>query len=75
MRLALVAAAVAGTYPLAKRFFPIPQLYLGVAFSFGIPMAFAAVLGQVPRLGWLLFVANMLLGRGLRHRVRNGRSR
>jgi len=59
MRLALVAAAVAGTYPLAKRFFPIPQLYLGVAFSFGIPMAFAAVLGHVPPLGWLLFVANM----------------
>jgi 4-hydroxybenzoate polyprenyltransferase len=60
MRLALIAAAVAGTYPLAKRFFPIPQLYLGVAFSFGIPMAFAAVLGEVPRLGWLFFVANML---------------
>lgn len=59
MRLALVAAAVAGTYPLAKRFFPIPQLYLGVAFSFGIPMAFAAVQGSVPPLGWLLFVANM----------------
>ena len=59
MRLALVAAAVAGTYPLAKRFFPIPQLYLGVAFSFGIPMAFAAVLGHVPHLGWMLFVANM----------------
>jgi 4-hydroxybenzoate polyprenyltransferase len=59
MRLALVAAAVAGTYPLAKRFFPIPQLYLGVAFSFGIPMAFAAVQSQVPPLGWLLFVANM----------------
>jgi 4-hydroxybenzoate polyprenyltransferase len=59
MRLALVAAAVAGTYPLAKRVFPIPQLYLGVAFSFGIPMAYAAVLGEVPRLGWILFVANM----------------
>ena len=59
MRLALVAAAVAGTYPLAKRFFPIPQLYLGVAFSFGIPMAFAAVRGDVPPLGWLLFGANM----------------
>lgn len=59
MRLALVAAAVAGTYPLAKRYFPIPQLYLGVAFSFGIPMAFAAVHGEVPPLGWLLFVANM----------------
>jgi 4-hydroxybenzoate polyprenyltransferase len=59
MRLALVAAAIAGTYPLAKRVFPIPQLYLGVAFSFGIPMAFAAVLGHVPQLGWLLFAANM----------------
>jgi 4-hydroxybenzoate polyprenyltransferase len=59
MRLALVAAAIAGTYPLAKRVFPIPQLYLGVAFSFGIPMAFAAVLGNVPKLGWLLFAANM----------------
>jgi 4-hydroxybenzoate polyprenyltransferase len=59
MRLALVAAAVAGTYPLAKRIFPIPQLYLGVAFSFGVPMAFAAVLGEVPPLGWLLFIANM----------------
>jgi 4-hydroxybenzoate polyprenyltransferase len=59
MRLALIAAAVAGTYPLAKRFFPIPQLYLGVAFSFGIPMAFAAALGEVPKLGWLFFVANM----------------
>ena len=59
MRLALIAAAVAGTYPLAKRFFPIPQLYLGVAFSFGIPMAFAAALGEVPKLGWLFFAANM----------------
>jgi 4-hydroxybenzoate polyprenyltransferase len=59
MRLALIAAAVAGTYPLAKRFFPVPQLYLGVAFSFGIPMAFAAVQGHVPTLGWLLFVGNM----------------
>jgi len=59
MRLALIAAAVAGTYPLAKRFFPIPQLYLGVAFSFGIPMAFAAVRGEVPVIGWWLFAANL----------------
>ena len=49
---------IAATYPLAKRFIPIPQLYLGVAFSFGIPMAFAAVLGTVPAVGWLLMLAN-----------------
>ncbi|MEG1833852.1 MAG: 4-hydroxybenzoate octaprenyltransferase [Burkholderiaceae bacterium] len=59
LRLALVALALAVTYPLFKRFFPIPQLYLGMAFSFGIPMAFAAVQGSVPPLGWLMFVANL----------------
>ena len=58
LRLAFVAVAIAATYPLAKRFFPVPQLYLGVAFSFGIPMAFAAVLGDVPAIGWWLMVAN-----------------
>lgn len=60
LRLAFVALAVAASYPLAKRFFAIPQVYLGIAFSFGIPMAFAAVLGEVPRIGWLMFIANML---------------
>ena len=60
LRLAIVALAVAATYPLAKRFLAVPQLYLSVAFSFGIPMAFAAVLGYVPPIGWLLFVANAL---------------
>jgi 4-hydroxybenzoate polyprenyltransferase len=59
LRLALVAVAITATYPLFKRFFPVPQLYLGVAFSFGIPMAFAAVQGEVPPLGWLLFLANV----------------
>lgn len=59
LRLALVALALAATYPLFKRFFPIPQLYLGIAFSFGIPMAFAAVGGAVPWQGWLMFVANL----------------
>ncbi len=59
LRLAIVAVVIAATYPLFKRFFPIPQLYLGIAFSFGIPMAFAAVLGDVPRIGWLLFAANL----------------
>jgi 4-hydroxybenzoate polyprenyltransferase len=58
LRLAIAAVAIAATYPLAKRFFPIPQLYLGVAFSFGIPMAFAAVQGIVPAIGWWLFLAN-----------------
>lgn len=56
---ALVALAVAVSYPLFKRFFPLPQAWLGVAFSFGIPMAFAAVRGEVPVLGWILFVGNM----------------
>ena len=57
-RLAIIAVAIAASYPFTKRFFPVPQLYLGIAFSFGIPMAFAAVLGTVPPIGWLLFVAN-----------------
>ena len=58
VQLALIAVVIAATYPLAKRFIPIPQLYLGIAFSFGIPMAFAAVLGTVPAVGWLLMLAN-----------------
>ncbi len=58
LRLAIAAVAIAATYPLFKRFFPLPQLYLGVAFSFGIPMAFAAVQGYVSLLGWTLFLAN-----------------
>jgi 4-hydroxybenzoate polyprenyltransferase len=58
VQLAFIGVAITATYPLAKRFMPIPQLYLGVAFSFGIPMAFAAVLGTVPAIGWLLMLAN-----------------
>jgi len=58
VQLAFIGVAIAATYPLAKRFMPIPQLYLGVAFSFGIPMAFAAVLATVPAIGWLLMLAN-----------------
>jgi 4-hydroxybenzoate polyprenyltransferase len=57
--LALVAVAVSVTYPYFKRFFPMPQAYLGIAFSFGIPMAFAEVSGQVSALGWWLFLANL----------------
>ena len=58
VQLAFIGVTIAATYPLAKRFMPIPQLYLGVAFSFGIPMAFAAVLETVPVIGWLLMLAN-----------------
>ncbi|HEX7156969.1 MAG TPA: 4-hydroxybenzoate octaprenyltransferase [Burkholderiaceae bacterium] len=57
--LSLVALAVAASYPFFKRFFPLPQAYLGIAFSFGIPMAFAAVQGSVGALGWALFAANL----------------
>ncbi len=53
------ALAVAIVYPYAKRFFAMPQAVLGVAFSFGIPMAFAAVRGEVPPLAWGLLVGNL----------------
>lgn len=58
--MSLPALFLAMTYPFTKRFFPVPQLYLGLAFSFGIPMAFAAVQNQVPLSAWLLFAANIL---------------
>lgn len=58
--LALGAAVMLVTYPLFKRFFPAPQIYLGAAFSWSIPMAYSAEAGAVPRLGWLLFVAGVL---------------
>jgi 4-hydroxybenzoate polyprenyltransferase len=53
------ALAIAIAYPFAKRFLAMPQAVLGVAFSFGIPMAFAAVLGQVPLLAWVLLLGNL----------------
>ena len=53
------ALAVAMAYPFAKRFFAMPQAVLGVAFSFGIPMAFAAVQSQVPALAWWLLLGNL----------------
>lgn len=56
--LACPALAIAIAYPFLKRFFALPQLFLGVAFSFGIPIAFAVVDGRVPAIGWSLFAAN-----------------
>ena len=58
--MSLPAVFLALTYPFTKRFFPIPQLYLGFAFSFGVPMAFAAETNAVPALAWLIFTANVL---------------
>ena len=57
--LAVVAAFLAVTYPLFKRFFAIPQAYLGIAFGFGIPMGFAATVGSVPVVAWLMLLANI----------------
>jgi len=57
--LSLVAVLLAASYPFTKRFFPLPQAYLGIAFGFGIPMAFAALTGTVPALAWVLLVANV----------------
>jgi 4-hydroxybenzoate polyprenyltransferase len=53
------ALVIAIAYPFAKRFVAMPQAVLGVAFSFGIPMAFAAVQGRVPLLAWILLLGNL----------------
>jgi 4-hydroxybenzoate polyprenyltransferase len=53
------ALAIAIGYPYAKRFVSMPQAVLGIAFSFGIPMAFAAVQGEVPLLAWVLLLGNL----------------
>jgi len=57
--LSFPAVFLAASYPFTKRFLAIPQAYLGIAFGFGIPMAFAAQLGSVPPVAWLLLVANV----------------
>ncbi len=58
--LSVAALALAATYPFLKRYTYLPQAWLGLAFGWGIPMAFAAVQGEVPVLAWLLFLANLL---------------
>ncbi|MEX0960818.1 MAG: 4-hydroxybenzoate octaprenyltransferase [Burkholderiales bacterium] len=57
--LAVVAVFLAATYPFTKRFLALPQAYLGLAFGFGIPMAFAAQTGKVPAAAWWLLTANV----------------
>jgi 4-hydroxybenzoate polyprenyltransferase len=58
--LSLVGALLAVTYPFMKRYTHLPQVYLGAAFGWAVPMAFAAQTGEVPRVAWLLFVATIL---------------
>ena len=59
IKLSLVGLLLAISYPFTKRFFPMPQAYLGIAFGWGIPMAFSAILGYVPPVAWLLLLANI----------------
>ena len=58
-QLSVLALLVAFIYPFTKRFFAIPQAILGIAFGFGIPMAYAAVLNFIPLEAWVLFVGNI----------------
>ena len=57
--LSFAALLLAASYPYTKRFLAIPQAYLGIAFGFGIPMAFAAETGNVPAIAWILLLANI----------------
>ncbi|MFM7502625.1 MAG: 4-hydroxybenzoate octaprenyltransferase, partial [Betaproteobacteria bacterium] len=57
--MAAIAAFLAASYPFTKRFLSIPQAYLGIAFGFGIPMAFAATTNTAPPLCWVLLLANI----------------
>lgn len=59
VELAVIGALLAITYPLGKRLTHLPQLYLGLAFGWGIPMAYAAVQDRVPPIAWLLLLANV----------------
>jgi 4-hydroxybenzoate polyprenyltransferase len=59
IKLSFIALFVAATYPFLKRFTHFPQFYLGIAFSWGIPMAFSAIGNQIPPEAWMLLAANL----------------
>jgi 4-hydroxybenzoate polyprenyltransferase len=59
LMLSVVALLLAATYPFTKRFFVLPQAYLGIAFGMGIPMAYAAQTGRMPSIAWALLIANV----------------
>ncbi len=58
--MSVIGVLLAASYPFLKRYTYLPQVYLGMAFGWGIPMAYAAIQGTVPALAWLLYVANIL---------------
>ncbi|PJK09155.1 4-hydroxybenzoate octaprenyltransferase [Lysobacteraceae bacterium NML95-0200] len=58
--MSVIGVFLAASYPYLKRHTYLPQVYLGMAFGWGIPMAFAAIQGSVPPLAWLLYIANIL---------------
>lgn len=58
--MSVIAVVLAATYPFLKRYTYLPQVYLGIAFGWGIPMAYTAVQGKIPQEAWLLFCANLL---------------
>lgn len=60
LKLAGIGAALTVSYPFLKRFFPLPQAYLGLAFGWAVPMAYAAEAGALPRVAWVLFVTAVL---------------
>jgi 4-hydroxybenzoate polyprenyltransferase len=62
IQLSFVALAIACAYPFSKRVFPLPQLLLGVAFGFGVPMAFAAIRDALPVECWAIFAAAICYG-------------
>lgn len=59
MAMSVVGVLLAASYPYLKRHTHLPQVYLGMAFGWGIPMAFAAIQGRVPLLAWVLYAANI----------------
>jgi len=61
IKLAFIGAALTVSYPFVKRFFPMPQLYLGISFGgWSVPMAFAAQSGALPRVAWVLYIAAVI---------------
>lgn len=60
VKLSCIALGLAILYPFTKRFFPIPQFFLGLAFAFGLPMAYSASVNQVPLEAWCLYGINIL---------------
>ncbi|HEX5459771.1 MAG TPA: 4-hydroxybenzoate octaprenyltransferase [Steroidobacteraceae bacterium] len=61
VKLAIIGAVLTVSYPLVKRFFPLPQLYLGISFGgWSVPMAFAAQRDSLPRIAWVLYIAAVI---------------